>query len=122
IDRVISETERSVALLEPVPDALSSFRTWRQAAAYHLEKAESLRLAAGGRGPAPNEARASYTRTLTLLQRAEAIANAKSAAGASVRQRADVQGMRATAHLGLDDWQQAVNDATLAREIEHTDH
>src|SRR5262249_46235463 len=105
IDRVISEIERSVALLEPVPDVLSSFRTWRQAAAYHLEKADSLRMAAGGRGPVSDEARESYTRALALLQRAEAIANAKNAAGASVRQRADVQGLRATAHLGLDDWQ-----------------
>src|SRR5262245_18702797 len=49
LNRVIAESEQSVALIATLPDGLSSFQSYRQAGAVHLERAETQRRN-GGKG------------------------------------------------------------------------
>jgi len=94
IDRVIAEQERAVAILDRVPDALNSLPTFRQAGAYHLDKATALAA----------EGRPEYERALTLLERAAAIetAGARTREAASTAPRADIDRLLASAYLGVE--------------------
>jgi hypothetical protein len=121
IDGVIAEAERSVALLDSVPDRLNSYQSFRQAGAYYLDKAdEQRRRASAGDSGAATAAARGYQRSLSLLQRALLIVRAGSAGvdRASVAPEADVQRLLAAAHLGLDDPAAALGAATRARALD----
>lgn len=100
IDEVIVEAERSVALLESLPDERNTFQAFRQAGAYYLDKANAL-------DPATDEARLRelYARALARLDRAVTIAQrgAQQYAGASLEPEGDAERLRAAALLGLGD-------------------
>ena len=120
IDRVIAEAEASVALLAPLSDELSSFQSYRQAGAYHLDKGDAL----GGSGTPgairTDEARRSYGRALALLQRGLAVAAAVgSRAGAdSSRQQSDAERLIAAAHLKLGEPAAAADAGRHARQLD----
>ena len=121
IDQVIVEAERSVSLLSAVPDRWNSYHDFRQAAAYHLDRADALRRrAAAGEANAATEAAHATERSLALLQRCLAIIKAASAsrAGASVAPEADAQRLLAAAYLGLDDTARALDAAARARQLD----
>jgi hypothetical protein len=121
LDRVIAEAERSVSLLSAVPDRWNSYHDYRQAAAYHLDKADGLRRrAAAGEANAAAEAARATERSLALVQRCLAIIKTASAsiAGASVAPEADAQRLLAAALLGLDDTARALDAATRARQLD----
>lgn len=120
LDRVIAEAEQSVALLSDVPDRWNSYQSFRQAAAYHLDRADDLRRrAAAGDTRASGDAARAYQRSLAILQRCLAIIGAGSAqvAGASVAPEADAYRLLAAAYLGLEDSRRALDAATRARSL-----
>jgi len=110
IDAVIAEQERAVAIVDAVPDERNAFVIFRQAGAYHLDKATTL--AAEG-GP-------EYERALARLQRAAAIEAAieRTRETSSVAPKADVNRLLAAAYLGLHDAEHALAAAGLARDLE----
>ena len=120
LDRVIAEGEQSVRLLESLPDELSSFQSYRQAAASHLDRAEALRRAGGTGAPLSDEARRSYDRAIALTAKGLAVASASSARiGAdATRQQADARRLNAAAYLGLGDSARAVDEAEHARQLD----
>lgn len=113
LDEVISEADRAVALLEPLPDEHNTFQAFRQAGAYSLDKAERLRGNAGSSA----EAVRLYSRARQLLDRAVAIASAGAARlpGGSVEPEADALRLRAAALLGLENPALALTSAMRAR-------
>ncbi len=100
IDAVITEADRSVALLDALPDEQNTFQAFRQAGAYYLDKAN----AASGRDEHNPDVRRLYSRALNLLDRSAVIAAAGASriAGASTEPEADAQRLRAAALLGLE--------------------
>jgi tetratricopeptide (TPR) repeat protein len=99
IERVIEHAERSVALLDSLPDELNSFQSYRQAAAYYLD------------------ARHTYPRALELLQRALVIVDAASRReGAhSSGPKADIDRLLASTYLRVDNSGRALDAAREAR-------
>ena len=116
IDEVIAEADRSVALLDALPDALNTFQAFRQAGAYYVDKAN----ATTSRGIGVRRRARLYLRALTLLDRAVAIARAGTARlpGASVEPEADAQRLRAAALLGLENPALALAAADRSRELQ----
>ena len=119
IDRVIAEAERAVAILSPLPDALTSMHAYRQAAAYYLDKADALRREPDDGGRAADADRA-YARSLAILERSAAIIEAQTARrpDASTAPAADVQRLLAAAYVGLGDAERARDAAARARSLE----
>lgn len=103
IDQVIAEAEASVALLSDVPDEMNAFQSFRQAAAYYLDKRDP-RL---------------YPRALHLLRRSLSIVRATTAKvpEAGVAPEADLQRLIAAAQLGLGNGGEALDAATRARTL-----
>lgn len=110
LDEVIAQQEHAIAILDPVPDALNAFPMYRQAGAYHLDKATALAA----------EGRPEFERALVRLQRAvtiEAVGERRRDAPA-VAARADLNRLLASAYLGLHDAEQAIAAAARARDLE----
>ena len=110
IDAVIAEQERSVAILDRLPDDRNWFESFRQAGAYHLDKATALKA----------EGRPEYERALALLERAASIARAtaKTREAPNVAQEADVNRLLAAAYVGIHDAPSALSAATRARDLD----
>lgn len=117
IDRVIAEAEKSLAILDPLPDARNNPDTYRRAGGYYLAKGDLL---------APPGARSPYQRALELLLRSRRIADAnyrQLAADARARggrvpapdnsRISDIERAVSSTYLRLMDTQKA-NDAALA--------
>ena len=120
LDRVIAEGEESVRLLEPLPPALSSFPSFRQAAAAHLDRADALRQKSAPGAPLAPEARRSYERAIGLLREALAIALTSNdpTSAMSVGQQADTRRLNAAAYAGLGESARAVDEAQRARQLD----
>jgi len=110
LDLVIAEQERAVAIVASLPDERNAFGIFRQAGAYHLDKATAL--AADGRPE--------FERALTLLQRAASIeaAGARARETATTSGKADVNRLLASAYLGAHDAEHAIDAAARARDLE----
>ena len=116
IDAVIAEADRSVALLEALPDEQNTFQAFRQAGAYYLDKAN----ATSGRDEHDPDVRRLYSRALNLLDRAVVIARAGAnrVAGASTEPEADAQRLRAATLLGMENSSQALTAANRSRALQ----
>jgi hypothetical protein len=116
IDAVIAEADRSVALLDALPDEQNTFQGFRQAGAYYLDKAN----AASGRDEHDPDVKRLYSRALNLLDRAVVIARAGASriAGASTEPEADAQRLRAAALLGLENPSSALVAANGSRALQ----
>jgi hypothetical protein len=110
LDAVIAEQERAIAILDAVPDDRNAFVVFRQAGAYHLDKATAL-----GPGGRPE-----YERALTLLQRAASIeaAGAPLRATSNTNAKADVNRLLGSAYLGVHDAEHAIETASRARDLD----
>jgi protein O-mannosyl-transferase len=119
-DRVIAEGEESVRLLEPLPAALSSFPSFRQAAAAHLDRAEAIRHQSAPSAPLAPEVRRSYERAIDLLRMALAIALTSNTptSAISIGQQADTRRMNAAAYTGLGESARAIDEAQRARQLD----
>ena len=115
LDAVIAEADASVALLETLPDDRNNYQAFRQAGAYHLDKAS--RLLAQQQGENNPDVRRLHSRALSLLDRAVmvAAAGARAIPGASLEPEADAQRLRAAAILGLGNPSLALVAANKAR-------
>jgi hypothetical protein len=102
--------DRSVAILDTLPDNRRAIRVYRQAASYHFEHADALRQ----RGAAADAA-ASYRRTAALLER---YLDLLGKPPAYAEERADGERMLSAALLQLDDGAGAVDASRLALERE----
>lgn len=123
IDEVVSEAERSLAILEPLADRLNDGELYMQAGGYYIARAE--RPGAGAAGPAADalgaEQRADYERAIALLRKAETIGTAQRDAGHGTRfarHFADVYDRLSLAHLRLGDARQAFEAAVRARGVD----
>ncbi len=110
IDEVIAEQERSVAIVDGLPDDLNWFQSFRQAGAYHLDKATALKADGGPE----------YERALARLQRAAAIerAGARRRGTANAAPEADLNRLLAAAYLGVHDATRALEAANRARDLD----
>jgi protein O-mannosyl-transferase len=117
IDEVIAEADRSVALLDVLPDEQNTFQAFRQAGAYYLDKAN--RVVEDTQGNTNPELRRLYSRSLNLLDRAVMIARAGASRlpGGSREPEADAQRLRAAAILGLQNPSLALVAAKRSREL-----
>jgi tetratricopeptide (TPR) repeat protein len=118
IDEVIASADRSVALLDQLPDEQNTFQAFRQAGAYYVDKANML-SASSAPGTVSPEVRGLYARALHLLDRAVLIARAGAARvpGASLEPEADAQRLRAAAILGMENPPLALVAANRARDL-----
>ncbi|HZP47642.1 MAG TPA: hypothetical protein VFB07_03845 [Vicinamibacterales bacterium] len=111
IDAVIAEQQRAIAILDPLPDGLNWFQAYRQAGAYHLDKATALAA----------EGRPEYEAALTRLRRAKSIYDAgarRYGASANAAAEADLDRLLAAAYLGVHDADGAYTAAARARDLE----
>jgi hypothetical protein len=115
---VIAEADRSVALLDALPDEQNTFQAFRQAGAYYLDKANAG--ASDARSSSNAELKRLYSRALNLLDRAVVIARAGASriAGGSTDPEADGQRLRAAALLGLERPELALAAVDRARELQ----
>jgi tetratricopeptide (TPR) repeat protein len=121
LDRVIAEAERSMAIQSDLPDTLKSPQSYRQVAAYYLDRADLLRRGAkDGRAASTPEATRAYQRALDVARQCLSIIEIGSAkiAGASTAPAADAYRLLAGAYLGLQDPEKALDAATRARTLE----
>jgi hypothetical protein len=117
---VIAEAERSVDLVAALPDDKSDLQTYRQAAAYYLDRATALRQQATVQRPMADEAQSAYRRAETLLTRCLAVISATSRHidHPSTAPEADAQRLLTAARLGVDDGAGALVSANRARELD----
>ena len=129
LDRVIAEEEKSLAILDSVPNSLSIQYVHVNAGARYVEKGDSLlRPGANGQSPLTPESTAAYKRGLQILLRGAAIdkaLNERHRIAEIGRGKIDSQippiGIPslyyylAVTHLRLGDSQQAYDAATYAR-------
>jgi hypothetical protein len=117
IEAVLTEAERSVALLDGLPDSLNSAAAYRQAAGYQLDRAHLLERRPAASGAA--DAARAYGRAVALIEHALSIIRAQSAAipGASREPEADANRLLAAARLGLQQPREALDAAARARAL-----
>lgn len=103
IGRVIEEAEKSLAVLDPLPDSLNNSETYRRASGYYFVK--------GGMAAGPESVRA-YRRSLELLLRCASMVKADHV------KLADVQRLLSAAYLRLGDTRKASDAAGQARMLD----
>ncbi len=110
IDATIAEQERAVAILAAVPDDRNWLQAFRQAGAYHLDKATALKA----------EGMPEYDRARQLLERALAIydAGARRYGAPNPAVQADIDRLLASSYLGVHDAEHAIAAAGRARDLE----
>jgi len=115
IDRVIAEADRSVAILDPVPDFRNNAQAYRMAAGFYLAKGDLLFQRDLGRDiPPPPAALFAYRKALPLALRCESIVS-QAGVGDSVE---DAQELLAAAWLRAGDTAKAYQAAEAARQLE----
>jgi tetratricopeptide (TPR) repeat protein len=114
IDRVIAEAEKSLAILDSVPDGHNNAAAYRQASSYYTTKGHLL---AGG----PESVRA-YQKALDLLLRAKAIVTATyehlAAKDPDQAKLAEFERSISDARLKLNDPSKALDAAATAMELD----
>jgi hypothetical protein len=114
IDRVIEEADRSVAILDSVPDYRNNAQAFRMASGFHLSKGDLLfKRDLSSDTPPPPAAQAAYRKALPLALRYASIF-AKTGAGGSSE---DVQELLAAAWLRNGDTGKAYQAAEAARDL-----
>ena len=90
IDQVLAEAEKSLAILDPLPDRLNNADSYLRSGGYYLTKGDQLaaRGADGTRVASPGSLQA-YQRSLALLRRARSIMEASREAEAARRVRSE---------------------------------
>jgi protein O-mannosyl-transferase len=122
LDRAISETETSVALLQSLPDALNDARTHRQLAAYHLERGDALgRDALEQQTALPAKSAESYRRAIAALTRCLAIVEAAARDRSHASASADAYRLLSAAQVRLGQSTAAVAAAQRVRALEPAD-
>ena len=126
IDRVLAETEKSLAILDPVADWHNNADSYRRAGGYYLTK--------GDMHASPDESRKAYRRSLELFLRARSIVSAtieRAAQSERVRgapapqadeaRMADLELAISGIQLKLGDPQQALDAALAAQRMNPAD-
>jgi tetratricopeptide (TPR) repeat protein len=118
IDRAIAEANKSLAILEPLPDELDVPNPWDEAAAYYLAKGESLRSASAN---AYQQAVRVARRSISIEQ-ASRLARDRKHGTNSPEPPIAAESYRtlASAYLRMGDAGQALSAATHAQKIEPT--
>jgi tetratricopeptide (TPR) repeat protein len=115
IDRVIEEAEKSLAVLDPLPDARNNADMYQRAGEYYFMKGDRERQRhPDGGWVTPVESVLAYQRTIQLLQRCEAIARAS---GGHV-DYANLEQLRVKLYLRLDQPTMALEAAVRARALD----
>src|SRR5206468_3396416 len=100
IDRSIAEMEKSVALLQPLPDAMNDARTHRQLGSYYLERGDAIgRDALEHQTTLPPQSIEGYRRSIAMLQRTLAIVEATAAKRPHASASADAYRLLSAAHV-----------------------
>jgi protein O-mannosyl-transferase len=119
LDAAIAEMEKSVALLQPLPDALNDARTHRQLASYYVERGDTIGRDALERHTAlPPQSVEAYRRAVAMLQRTLAIVEASAKERPHATVSADAYRLLSAAHLRLGEIEPAVDAAERARALE----
>jgi hypothetical protein len=119
LDAAIAEIERSVHILDPLPDAANSAETYMFAGGFHLQKGDRT---------SPGEAAAHYRRALVVLNRGDAIvrvtnrleaerAQGNAALPGPPTRFATLYRLLSVAHLRLNDSGQSLKYALYTREL-----
>jgi protein O-mannosyl-transferase len=130
ISQVIEEMEKSLAILDPLPDSQNVGIVYAQAGREYIEMGDrSVQRGADGNDMIPPESTRAYQRALKILTRGEAI---DKASGALFREQLRASGKDATipigsselyrwlsmAYLRLGDLQEAYDTAFFARQLD----
>jgi protein O-mannosyl-transferase len=116
IDAVVSQIEKSVAILATLPDALNDARTFRQAGAFYMEQGD-LAASPDRSVPMPPARRRAYEQAVTVLLRSLAIIDAAHGPAVASR-RADAYRVLSAVYTRLDQGAKAVDAAAQARALE----
>ena len=123
IDRVIAEAEKSLAILDSLPNWRNNAEAYRQASGYYITKGDSLAAAESSRA---------YRKALDLLLRCQAIVNATYGRPAATEQArgqapqvdpakvADLERSISYTRLRLNDPSKALDAAAAALELDPT--
>ena len=116
IDGVIAEADKSLAILESLPDELDVPNPWNEAAAYYLAKGDSLR----GSSPDPYQTAARMARRSIAIEQASRLARDHAHGTNSPEPPIAAESYRtlASAYLRVGDGSQALSAATHAQKIE----
>jgi tetratricopeptide (TPR) repeat protein len=114
IDRVIKEVDKSVAILDPLPDFRNNPQAFRMAGGYYLLKGDlQFRRDLNPDTPPPPAAQAAYRRALPLILRyASIVAKVGTSGGIE-----DAQELLAAAYLRAGDSGKAFQAAQAARDL-----
>ena len=122
IDQVIEEADKSVSILDPLPDYRNNAQAYRLAAGYDLLKGD-MQFQYGGNShgldlsqnvPRPPVAQSSYRRALPLVLRYASITAKIGAAGS----RGDAQRLLANTYLRIGGMAKALRAAEAARNLD----
>lgn len=127
LDAAIAEIERSVAILDPLPDEVNNADTYMVAGGFLVQKGDRLR-----HGTSPAAAEASYRRALAVLKRGDQIvrttnrleeerAHGNPALMGPPTRFAPLYRLLAAAYLRLNENEQSLTNALYARELASTD-
>jgi len=129
LDSVLAELEKSLALLDPLPDLKNSATPYQQTGLYYLEKGDALLTRdADGRMVTPQEARMAYERARQVLERSDSIVQAynrienemaRARGGPPIKplRYADMYRLLSEAELRLGDASRALEHANHAIEL-----
>jgi tetratricopeptide (TPR) repeat protein len=121
LDRAIEEGERTVTLLDPLPDARNVWSAYREIGGYYLVKGDGLNTAEPK--TAATESKAAWQRAIQLLSRAISILEAAPPAPATADEvvvpldSAEAYRTLSGAWLRLSDSQKAYDAAVRARDL-----
>jgi protein O-mannosyl-transferase len=119
LDRVLDEAEKSVAVLDTLPDVSSDYMTYRLAATYYLEKGDVFReQAADSAASAPPDSIRAYARAVPLLLKSLSIIDASGTDRSTGPQSADGWRRLSAAYSRLLQHEKAVHAATRARTLD----
>jgi protein O-mannosyl-transferase len=120
IDSVIAEAEKSLAPLQPLPDARNYAPPYQQAGLFYLTKGDALLTRdANGRMVTPAAARQAYERSLEVLERCASIVEARTRGSVEIKpvRYADLYRLLSEAELRLGDVPRALDHAHYALEL-----
>ncbi|HUB33988.1 MAG TPA: hypothetical protein VMA31_13190 [Bryobacteraceae bacterium] len=119
LDRAIGEVEKSLSIVDGLPDVRNTPTVYLSAGTWYLAQGERLRKAE----TVTPSAQSSYEKAAHVLQRGLAVIHALRAAGAhpAFREEADAEHMLSAAWLHLGETQPALESALAARRLNPLD-
>jgi hypothetical protein len=116
--RITSEADRSIAILDPLPDTMNVPAAYRRAIGFFLDYGDELRESSGSSSSGVDAATAAYARAVALAERHLAIVQALGREPASPRATAaalaDAQALLATAYRRAGDTNKSLEAARQA--------